>query len=450
MKDTITAISTALGVGAISIIRVSGSNAIEIVNNITIKKRINKVDSNTINYDKVIYNNEIIDEVLISVMKAPNTYTGEDIVEINCHGGIAVTNKILQILLENGCRLATPGEFTERRFMNGKIDLLQAEGIMDLIESKNDTTRKMAINMSDGKVSKMISDLREEIVQILSNINVNIDYPEYEDIEEITLNDIKQEMIFLEDKLNKIIEESKNAKIIKDGITTAIIGKPNVGKSSLLNKLIKEDKAIVTDIEGTTRDIVEGSINIDGLTLNIIDTAGIRETSDYIESIGVKKSIDLIEKSDLVLYVLNNNEQLTSEEENMISKLKEVNHIIIINKTDLQRKIDLSKIDEFVVEISVANDKGIDQLLNKIKEMFNLEKFNSKDLTYLTNARSLAILTDVLKSVRDVNKALEDNMPIDMIEIDLKNIWNLLGNITGANYDEELLDQLFSRFCLGK
>lgn len=450
MKDTITAISTALGVGAISIVRVSGEEAINIVNNITKSKKLLSVKSNTINYDKIIYNDEVIDEVLISVMKSPNTYTGEDIVEINCHGGIAVTNKILQILLENGCRLAAPGEFTERRFMNGKIDLLQAEGIMDLIESKNDTTRKMAINMSDGKVSKMISDLREEIVQILSNINVNIDYPEYEDIEEITLKDIKQEMISLEDKLNKIIEESKNAKIIKDGIITAIIGKPNVGKSSLLNKIIKEDKAIVTDIEGTTRDIVEGSINIDGLTLNIIDTAGIRETSDYIESIGVKKSIDLIEKSDLVLYVLNNNEKLSTEEEEMISKLQEVNHIIIINKIDLDRKIELSKINEEVVEISVVNDKGIDKLLNKIKDMFNLEKFNSKDLTYLTNARSLAILTDVLKSVRDIKKALEDNMPIDMIEIDLKNIWNLLGNINGENYDEELLDQLFSRFCLGK
>ena len=311
MKDTIVAISTSLGVGAISIIRVSGEDSIEIVNKITKKHRLCEVESNTINYDKIVYKNEIIDEVLISVIKAPHTYTGENVVEINCHGGISTTNKILQILLEVGCRLAKPGEFTERRFLNGKIDLLQAESVMDLLNSKNETTRKMAINQMDGKVSKLIRDLRQDFIEILANINVNIDYPEYEDIEEITIQDIKEKIGILEQKLNKIIIESKNARVIKEGITTAIIGKPNVGKSSLLNKLIKEDKAIVTDIEGTTRDIVEGSIDIDGLTLNIIDTAGIRNTDDLIESIGVQKSKDLIKRADLVLYVLNNNEELT-------------------------------------------------------------------------------------------------------------------------------------------
>lgn len=451
MNDTITAISTSLGVGAISIIRVSGKDAIEIVNSITYKKRIDKVKTNTINYDKIIYNNEVIDEVLISVMKSPNTYTGEDIVEINCHGGIAVTNKILQILLENGCRLANPGEFTERRFINGKIDILQAEGIMDLIDSKNEITRKMAINQVDGKVSKMIKDIRDnDFAQILSNINVNIDYPEYEDIEVITINDIKVKLSELEEKIHKITEESKNAKIIKEGITTAIIGKPNVGKSSLLNKLIKEDKAIVTDIEGTTRDIVEGSINIDGLTLNIIDTAGIRETEDYIESIGVKKSLDLIDKSDLVLFVLNNNEEITEEEKTLISKLSTVNHILVLNKIDLERKINLNEINEEIIELSITNDIGIEKLLKRIKQLFNLEKFDTKDPTYLTNARSLSILTEVLKSIEDVKQAIENNIPIDMIEIDIKKIWNLLGNITGENYDDELIDQLFSRFCLGK
>ena len=451
MNDTITAISTSLGVGAISIIRVSGKDAIEIVNSITYKKRIDKVKTNTINYDKIIYNNEVIDEVLISVMKSPNTYTGEDIVEINCHGGIAVTNKILQILLESGCRLANPGEFTERRFINGKIDILQAEGIMDLINSKNEITRKMAINQVDGKVSKMIKDIRDnDFAQILSNINVNIDYPEYEDIEVITINDIKVKLNELEEKIHKIIEESKNAKIIKEGITTAIIGRPNVGKSSLLNKLIKEDKAIVTDIEGTTRDIVEGSINIDGLTLNIIDTAGIRETEDIIESIGVKKSLDLIDKSDLILFVLNNNEEITEEEKILISKLSTVNHIIILNKVDLERKINLNDINEEVISLSITNDIGIEELLKRIKQLFNLEKFELKDPTYLTNARSLSILTDVLKSIEDVKQAIESNIPIDMIEIDIKKIWNLLGNITGENYEEELIDQLFSRFCLGK
>ena len=454
MNDTITAISTSLGVGAISIIRVSGKDAIEIVNSITYKKRIDKVKTNTINYDKIIYNNEVIDEVLISVMKSPNTYTGEDIVEINCHGGIAVTNKILQILLESGCRLANPGEFTERRFINGKIDILQAEGIMDLINSKNEITRKMAINQVDGKVSKMIKDIRDnDFAQILSNINVNIDYPEYEDIEVITINDIKVKLNELEEKIHKIIEESKNAKIIKEGITTAIIGRPNVGKSSLLNKLIKEDKAIVTDIEGTTRDIVEGSINIDGLTLNIIDTAGIRETEDIIESIGVKKSLDLIDKSDLILFVLNNNEEITPDIEELLEKLDNRKYILIINKNDLESKLDKSKLEKFaniIINISVLNNEGIEELKNKIVELFNINELETKDPTYLSNSRSISILKRCLTSIEDIEQGLKENRPIDMIELDIKNIWEELGHINGTTYEEELLDEMFSRFCLGK
>lgn len=450
MKDTIVAISTALGVGAISIIRVSGEDSIEIVNKITKKHRLCEVESNTINYDKIVYKNEIIDEVLISVIKAPHTYTGENVVEINCHGGISTTNKILQILLEVGCRLAKPGEFTERRFLNGKIDLLQAESVMDLLNSKNETTRKMAINQMDGKVSKLIRDLRQDFIEILANINVNIDYPEYEDIEEITIQDIKEKIGILEQKLNKIIIESKNARVIKEGITTAIIGKPNVGKSSLLNKLIKEDKAIVTDIEGTTRDIVEGSIDIDGLALNIIDTAGIRNTDDLIESIGVQKSKDLIKRADLVLYVLNNNEELTEEDKIIINELSTRNHMIIINKSDLERKIDTSEIKEEYIEISVLNDEGIEKLINRIKQLYELEKFNTQDLTYLTNARGLAILEQVLHVTNELKKSLELKIPIDMIEIDIKKIWNLLGEITGDTYEDELIDQLFSQFCLGK
>lgn len=450
MKDTIVAISTALGVGAISIIRVSGEDSIEIVNKITKKHRLCEVESNTINYDKIVYKNEIIDEVLISVIKAPHTYTGENVVEINCHGGISTTNKILQILLEVGCRLAKPGEFTERRFLNGKIDLLQAESVMDLLNSKNETTRKMAINQMDGKVSKLIRDLRQDFIEILANINVNIDYPEYEDIEEITIQDIKEKIGILEQKLNKIIIESKNARVIKEGITTAIIGKPNVGKSSLLNKLIKEDKAIVTDIEGTTRDIVEGSIDIDGLTLNIIDTAGIRNTDDLIESIGVQKSKDLIKRADLVLYVLNNNEELTEEDKIIINELSTRNHMIIINKSDLERKIDTSEIKEEYIEISVLNDEGIEKIINRIKQLYELEKFNTQDLTYLTNARGLAILEQVLHVTNELKKSLELKIPIDMIEIDIKKIWNLLGEITGDTYEDELIDQLFSQFCLGK
>ena len=303
MKDTIAAISTALGVGAISIIRVSGNDAIKIVNSISKRKILETVDSHTITYDHIMEDGKVIDEVLISVMKAPRTFTCEDVVEINAHGGITTTNRILKELLKKGCRLAEPGEFTKRAFLNGRIDLTQAEGIMDLINSKTEKARNLAINQLDGKVSNLINELRNDIIQILANIEVNIDYPEYEDIEELTNEKVRPMLDNLEKKMKKILNESENGKLVREGIKTSIIGKPNVGKSSLLNRLLNEEKAIVTDIEGTTRDIVEGTIVIDGILLNIIDTAGIRETNDLVESIGVKKSMELIEKSDLVLYV---------------------------------------------------------------------------------------------------------------------------------------------------
>src|SRR5574344_159667 len=314
MNDTITAISTALGVGAISIIRVSGPKSFEIVNKITKNKRILEAKTHTIIYDHIVDNEKIIDEVLISVMKSPKTFTKEDIIEINCHGGIATTQKVLELLLINGARLAEPGEFTKRAFLNGRIDLIEAEGVMDLIEAKTDKARSLAINQVDGKVSNLIKNLRSKIVSLLANIEVNIDYPEYDDVLEITTKEIKEKLVTIESKIKEISNNSENGKILKDGITTVIIGRPNVGKSSLLNLLIDEDKAIVTDVEGTTRDIVEGKINLDGVILNIIDTAGIRETTDKVESIGVKKSKDLIKTSDLILFMLNNNEKLLEED----------------------------------------------------------------------------------------------------------------------------------------
>jgi len=451
MNDTITAISTALGVGAISIIRVSGNEAIKIVNEITKSKKLLEKESHTINYDHIVDGDKVIDEVLISIMKGPKTFTAEDVVEINAHGGIATTNKILELLLVHGCRLAEPGEFTKRAFLNGRIDLIQAEGIMNLINSKTDKVRQMSINQVDGRVSGMIRNLREELVKLIANIEVNIDYPEYEDVLVITNEHIKETMFNLDKKIEKIINESENSKLIQEGIKTAIIGRPNVGKSSLLNRLIKEEKAIVTEIEGTTRDIVEGTINIDGIILNIIDTAGIRETNDLVESIGVKKSIDLIDKSDLVLYVLNNNDIITDEDIELINKLEDRNHIIVINKTDLDSKIDYNLLENHpIIKISALNDEGIDSLLLKIKEMFNFEKFETSDLTYLTNARSIAILKQALSSIKDIENALEMELPVDMVEIDIKNIWNLLGEITGDTYQDELIDQLFSQFCLGK
>ena len=448
MNDTIAAISTAQGIGAISIVRVSGSDAIKIVNDIFSNDIMNAI-SHTIHYGFILDNGEKIDEVLVSVMRAPRTFTVEDVVEINAHGGINTTNKILELLLLHGCRLAEPGEFTKRAFLNGRIDLTEAEGVMDLINSETDAARRMALNQVNGKVSSMISNLRDKLASIISNIEVNIDYPEYEDIAEVTIEDIDSNLEALESDIIHILDESNNGEIIKNGIKTVIIGKPNVGKSSLLNRLIGEDKAIVTSVKGTTRDNVEASISIDNIKLNLIDTAGIRDTEDVVESIGVDKSLKLIDEAELILFVLNYNEELSSEDLEILEKLKDKNYITIVNKIDLEKKIDTSNLKN-VIYVSALKDKNIDNIKIKIQELFNLEKIKTADLTYLTGARSTSILRKVLNLIYDIKIGIDSNMPIDMLEIDIKTIWNLLGEIIGESYDEELLDQLFSRFCVGK
>ncbi len=454
MNDTICAISTAQGVGAIAIVRVSGSEAIDIVNKIFKGKDLSKVDSHTINYGKIVdKRGNMIDEVLVSVMKAPRTFTVEDVVEINTHGGIAPTNKVLEELLINGCRLAEPGEFTKRAFLNGRIDLIEAESIMDMINAKTHTQREMAANGINGKVSNLINKLRDDMIQIISNINVNIDYPEYDDVDIITNEVMIPKIVNLKEQIKKILNESKNGLIIKEGIKTSIIGRPNVGKSSLLNSLLQEDKAIVTDIAGTTRDIVEGQISINGIILNMIDTAGIRETEDKIEAIGVEKSLKTMEESDLVLFVLNNNEELTKDVEELLNKIEDKNYIIIVNKIDLENKLDLSKVKinkENIINMSIVNNQGIEELKEKIIDMFNLSQIETKDPTYLSNTRSIGILQKCLDSIEEVEKGLNNNMPIDMIELDIRNIWEQLGEINGSTYEEELLDEMFSRFCLGK
>ena len=449
MEDTIAAISTALGIGAISIIRVSGPESIINVNKIFKGKDLTKVDTHTINYGHIVDNGTIIDEVLVSVMKGPKSFTTEDIVEINCHGGIATTKKILELLLLNGCRLAEPGEFTKRAFLNGRIDLLEAEGVMDVLNAKTEKSRNLAINQLSGKTSQLIENLRQEIVSVLANIEVNIDYPEYEDIEQLGYSELEPKINKIYNEMCKILKDSENGKIIKEGIDVSIIGRPNVGKSSILNRLLEEDKAIVTDIEGTTRDIVEGTINLDGLIVNFIDTAGIRKTSDIVESIGVKKSLDLINKSDLVLYVLNNNEELSDDDNQILRELKNKNHIIVVNKMDLSKKLILPN-EENIVYISALEDKNIEKLKDKIKELYNVDTIETADLTYLTNARSIALLKEAKKAIEDSKEGINNLIPIDLIEIDIKKAWNLLGEIIGKTYQEELINQLFSQFCLGK
>ncbi len=448
MDDTIAAISTAQGIGAISIIRVSGPKAFEIVSKIFSNKKFLEAPSHTIHYGYIVDNGKKIDEVLVSKMNGPKTFTCEDVAEINAHGGITTTNEILELVLVNGARLAEPGEFTKRAFLNGRIDLTEAEGIMDLINSKTDKAREMALNQVSGEVSNLIRDLRNDLAGIISNIEVNIDYPEYEDTPVMTNNKVKNSLNSLEKKINNILEKSNEGEIIKNGIKTVIAGKPNVGKSSLLNRLLGEDRAIVTDVQGTTRDSIEASLVIDNIVLNLIDTAGIRDTSDTVESIGVSKSLSLIDQADLVLFVLNYNEEMTADERMILEKIRDKNHIIIVNKTDLEKKLDTSELDN-PIYISIKDDKNIDEIKDRIKELFNLEKIETGDLTYLTSARSKAILRQVLDSVSDVREGI-DNYPIDIVEIDLKKIWNLLGDIIGENYSEELLDELFSRFCVGK
>ena len=447
MEDTIAAISSALGVGAISIIRISGENAINIANEI-FSRNINKADSHTIHYGHIKDKDEIIDEVLVMVMKAPRTFTREDIVEINCHGGINTTNKILELVLSHGARLAEPGEFTKRAFLNGRIDLTQADGIMNLIEAKTDISRKMSINQLNGQVSNIIKKLRSNLVDIISNIEVNIDYPEYEDIEVITSEKIYPQVLSIKNELENIIKKSEDGKLINEGINIGIIGRPNVGKSSLLNTLLEEDKAIVTDIEGTTRDIVEGKIIINGIMCNIIDTAGIRETDNIVEQIGVNKSYDIINSSDLIIMLLNNNERITEEELDLLSKIKHKNHIIVINKTDLENKLNLYVED--AIKISIKDNIGIDEIKNRISEIFNLEKISTQDMSYLGNARSISLLKQTLNKINECLNNIKNETPIDIIELDLKECWNTLGEIIGETYTDELIDEIFSRFCLGK
>lgn len=450
MEDTIVAISTAVATGAISIIRLSGNESIEIVNKCFKGKDLTKAQSHTINYGYITDNGELIDEVLVSIMRKPKTFTTEDIVEINCHGGITTTNRILETMLNNGARLAEPGEFTKRAFLNGRIDLIESESIMDIVNSKSEEARKMALSGVEGKISILVTNFRESLKQLLSSIEVNIDYPEYYDIEVVTRNDIAKSISEMKEKLSILINESKDANIIKNGIKTIIIGKPNVGKSSILNKLLQQEKAIVTDIPGTTRDIVEGEIYLDGILLNIIDTAGIRKTDDVVEKIGVEKSVSLISEADLVIVVLNNNSELSDEDKIILEKTKNTQRIIVINKTDLENKLQISDKLDNIIRTTTSTREGIEPLRKKIKELFNTDKLKTKDYTYLSSSRQISLAKRAYQSLISAEEALKNNMPIDMIEIDLKECFEILGEIIGITYSDEIIDNLFKNFCVGK
>ena len=450
MNDTIVAISTTMGVGAISIVRLSGKEAISIVNKSFKGKNLEEVATHTINYGHIYDENEIIDEVLVSVMKGPRSFTAEDIVEINCHGGIITTNRILETMLNNGARLAEPGEFTKRAFLNGRIDLVKSEAVMDLIESKSDEARKIALSQLGGRTSSLITEFRDTLKFLLSSIEVNIDYPEYYDIEVMTIEKVKEKVSEMKKKLAELVKESENTATIKNGIKTVIIGKPNVGKSSILNKLLEQEKAIVTDIAGTTRDIVEGEIYLDGVLLNIIDTAGIRSTEDVVEKIGVEKSLSMIDEADLVIVVLNSNEVLSDEDKEILEKTKEKTRIIVLNKNDLTRNLLLPVDLNNVVETNTNDFSGINSLKAKIKELFNLEQIATKDYTYLTNSRQISLAKQAYKSLLSAEQAIENDEPVDIIEIDLKECFDTLGEIIGATYSEEIIDNLFENFCVGK
>lgn len=452
MEDTIVAISTASGVGAISIIRLSGPNALEVASSIFKGKDLKKVASHTINHGYIINKDgRIIDEVLVSVMLAPKTYTTEDIVEINTHGGIASTNKVLELCLVNGARLAQPGEFTKRAFLNGRIDLTEAEAIEDVITSSTDKSLRLSMNQLTGSLKNLITEIRKDIMSLIANIEVNIDYPEYEDAEDITLQKLKEKLLPIKSKLEELLRNSNDAKIIKDGINICMIGRPNVGKSSLLNAFLEEDKAIVTDIAGTTRDIVEGETIINGIKINFLDTAGIRKTANVVEKIGVDKSKKIINTADLIILVLNNNEKLTPDDLELLDLVKNKNYIIFINKNDLPVNIDLP--DKKYVNVVYGNTlttTGIKELKEMITTLFNLEKISTNDATYITNARHKALIEVALNYLNSALENIDNSYSVDMLEIDIRACWDTLGEIIGATYKDELLDELFSNFCLGK
>ena len=457
--DTIAAISTAPGEGAIGIVRISGDLAISIASSIYQcgTKQLEEQKTHTIHYGHIVdpKSGEVYDEVMVSVLRAPKTFTREDIVEINCHGGIVAINRVLQLVLRMGARLAEPGEFTKRAFLNGRIDLSQAEAVMDLIRAKTDKSMQLAMRQLDGQLSYLIQNLRQEILNTLAQVEVNIDYPEYDDVEEMTLQLLREKTQQILQGIRTLLNTASQGKILRDGLKTAIVGRPNVGKSSLLNVLLREEKAIVTDIAGTTRDTIEEYVNVRGVPLQLIDTAGIRETDDIVEKIGVERSRKALNEADFVLLLLNQSETLQEEDIRLLETTKGMKRIILFNKTDLPSKLSTEDIapyaqEEEIVTTSMLNKEGIDQLEEKIAGYFFQGQMNERDATYLSNTRHIALLEKAEQALVEVQNGIEMEMPVDLIQIDFTRAWDLLGEITGDSVQDELLTQLFSQFCLGK
>ncbi|HHB4551335.1 TPA: tRNA uridine-5-carboxymethylaminomethyl(34) synthesis GTPase MnmE [Staphylococcus aureus] len=456
--DTITSISTPMGEGAIGIVRLSGPQAVEIADKLYKGKHLlNDVPSHTINYGHIIdpESKEVIEEVMVSVLRAPKTFTREDIIEINCHGGILTINRVLELTMTYGARMAEPGEFTKRAFLNGRIDLSQAEAVMDFIRSKTDRASKVAMNQIEGRLSDLIKKQRQSILEILAQVEVNIDYPEYDDVEDATTEFLLEQSKEIKQEINRLLDTGAQGKIMREGLSTVIVGKPNVGKSSMLNNLIQDNKAIVTEVAGTTRDVLEEYVNVRGVPLRLVDTAGIRETEDIVEKIGVERSRKALSQADLILFVLNNNEALTQEDYTLYEVVKNEDVIVIVNKMDLEQKIDINEVKDMIgdtplIQTSMLKQEGIDELEIQIRDLFFGGEVQNQDMTYVSNSRHISLLKQARQTIQDAIDAAESGVPMDMVQIDLTRTWEILGEIIGETASDELIDQLFSQFCLGK
>ncbi|QTH42916.1 tRNA uridine-5-carboxymethylaminomethyl(34) synthesis GTPase MnmE [Cohnella sp. LGH] len=456
-EDTIAAIATALGEGSIAVVRVSGPEAINSVAKLFRSKHdLREAASHTVQYGWIIdpQSDRRIDEVLVTVMKGPRSFTAEDVVEISTHGGIVAVKSVLELVLRHGIRLAEPGEFTKRAFLNGRIDLAQAEAVIDLIRSKSDRAFQVARRQAEGAVSKKIFPLRQQLIELIAHVEVNIDYPEH-DVEDVTAELIRSNCRQVREEVNELLQRSNEGKILREGIVTAIVGRPNAGKSSLLNALARENKAIVTDIPGTTRDIVEESVSLSGIPLRLLDTAGIRETEDVVEQIGVERSHGALNDADMILLVLNRHEELHEDERKLLQQLKDRSTIIVVNKIDLPEKLDTAEIErdypsERIVYLSAKEGQGIEQLERAVTGMFFSGAVESGDITYVSNTRHITLLHQTRQSLEDAIQATFEGVPIDLIQIDITASWESLGQILGDAAGDSLLDQIFSQFCLGK